>query len=196
MVKPLGTPTALSRYAGAVADGSEKQMKYVTTIKEREYLIDILDEHHVNLDGETYEVDFTAVGDQPVYSLLVNGQSYDAHVFLDEDTGVGLPTHQVLFLGAMYSAQVEDEREKRLRAAMGGRVTDQEEYHLKAPMPGMVVSVPVSEGQKVETGSVLLILESMKMQNELRAPRPGLIARLRVKPGDRVEQKQTLLSVV
>ena len=165
-------------------------MKYVTTIDEREYLIDILDEHHVSVDGVAYEVDFAPVGDQPVYSLLMNGKSYDAHVYLDEDTW------QVMCHGAMYSVVVEDEREKRLRAAMGGGVSGQEEYHLKSPMPGMVVSVPVCEGQTVEKGEVLLILESMKMQNELRSPRGGTIARLRVHPGDRVEQKETMLSVV
>ena len=165
-------------------------MKYVTTIDEREFLIDILDEHHVSVDGVAYEVDFAPVGDQPVYSLLMNGKSYDAHVYLDEDTW------QVMCHGAMYSVAVEDEREKRLRAAMGGGVSGQEEYHLKSPMPGMVVSVPVCEGQTVEKGEVLLILESMKMQNELRSPRGGTIARLRVHPGDRVEQKETMLSVV
>ena len=165
-------------------------MKYVTTVNEREYLIDILDEHHVNLDGQTYEVDFAMVGDQPVYSLLLDGKSYDAHVYLDEDTW------QVMCHGAMFSAQVEDEREKRLRAALGGKVSGQEEFHLKAPMPGLVVAVPVSEGQVIEQGTVLLILESMKMQNELRAPRAGVVTRLRVRPGDRVEQKETMLSVV
>ena len=165
-------------------------MKYVTTIKNHEYLVEIIDEHHVSVDGVTYTVDFAPVGDQPVYSLLMDGQSFDAHVYLDENTW------QVVYHGAMFSAVVEDEREKRLRASMGGGVSDQEEYHLKAPMPGMVVSVPVSEGQSVEKGTVLLILESMKMQNELRSPRPGVVARLRVRPGDRVEHKATLLSVV
>jgi biotin carboxyl carrier protein len=165
-------------------------MKYITTIGEREFLIDILDEHHVSIDGVVYVVDFAMVGDQPVYSLLMNGKSYDAHVYLDEDTW------QVMCHGTMYSAQVEDEREKRLRAAMGGKISGQEEYHLKAPMPGLVVSVPVHEGQVIEKGTVLLILESMKMQNELRAPRAGTVSRLRVHQGDRVEQKETMLSVV
>jgi biotin carboxyl carrier protein len=43
---------------------------------------------------------------------------------------------------------------------------------------------------------VLLVLESMKMQNELKAPRTGIISRVRVTAGERVEQKQTLLSVI
>ena len=63
-------------------------------------------------------------------------------------------------------------------------------------MPGLVVTIPVSEGQEVKRGQVILILESMKMQNELKSPRDGTIGRIRVKPGETVEQKQTLLSVM
>jgi biotin carboxyl carrier protein len=62
-------------------------------------------------------------------------------------------------------------------------------------MPGLVIAIPVVEGQEVKKGQVLLILESMKMQNELKSPRDGKISRIRVKPGESVEQKQALLSV-
>lgn len=165
-------------------------MKYVTTIKGREYNVDILDEHRVSVDGVIYQVDFMPIGDQPVYSLVVDGQSVDAHVYPNEDTW------QVIFQGALYSVWVEDEREKRLRAALAGRVAEHEDYQLKAPMPGMVVSIPVQEGQVIQKGDVLVILESMKMQNELRSPRDGKVIRVRVKVGDRVEHKETILSVV
>jgi len=165
-------------------------MKYVTTIDGREYIVDILDEHRVSVDGVTFQMDFMPVGDQPVYSLVVDGQSFDAHVYPNEDTW------QVLFHGTRFTASVEDEREKRLRAALAGRVAEHEDYHLKAPMPGMVVSIPVQEGQTIQRGEVLVVLESMKMQNELRSPRDGKVTRLRVKIGDRVELRETMLSVV
>jgi biotin carboxyl carrier protein len=63
-------------------------------------------------------------------------------------------------------------------------------------MPGMVISIPVQDGQAIHKGDVLVILESMKMQNELRSPRDGKVTRIRIKAGDRVEQKETILSVV
>jgi len=177
MVKPVG-------------EAEEIAMKYVTTIDGREYLIDILDEHQVSVDGVLHQIDFMPVGDQQVYSLVVNGKSVDANVYLNDDTW------QVLFQGNLYSASVEDEREKRLRAALGGRVAEHEDFHLKAPMPGMVISIPVIEGQTIRKGEVLAVLESMKMQNELRSPRDGKVIRVRIKPGERVEQKETILSVV
>jgi biotin carboxyl carrier protein len=60
----------------------------------------------------------------------------------------------------------------------------------------LIVTVPVSEGQTVEKGDVLVVLESMKMQNQLKSPRPGKVSRVQVKSGDSVEQRDTLLSVV
>jgi biotin carboxyl carrier protein len=62
-------------------------------------------------------------------------------------------------------------------------------------MPGQIVTVPVSEGQAVHKGEILIVLESMKMQNELKSPRDGKIGRIKVKAGDNVEQNQVLLVV-
>ena len=63
-------------------------------------------------------------------------------------------------------------------------------------MPGLVVAIPVSEGQQIEKGQVLVILESMKMQNELKSPHAGKVERVKVKAGESVEQRQLLLNVI
>jgi biotin carboxyl carrier protein len=62
-------------------------------------------------------------------------------------------------------------------------------------MPGLVVTIPVAEEQQVEKGQVLVVLESMKMQNELKAPRAGIVRNIRVKPGETVEQRQMMLAL-
>jgi len=165
-------------------------MKYVATIGEREILVEIINEQQVNVDGVIYNIDFESVSENTVYSLLANNKSFDALVY-EGDEG-----WQVLLLGSQYIFQVEDEREKRLRASLGGRIPENVDYHLRAPMPGLIIALPVSEGQEVNKGDVLVLLESMKMQNELRSPRAGKVNRVRVKPGDSVEQRDTLLSVV
>ncbi|HKI54811.1 MAG TPA: biotin/lipoyl-containing protein, partial [Anaerolineales bacterium] len=164
-------------------------MKYITTIDEQEFLVDLLDDKHVSVNGNTYKIDFESVSGQPVYSLIVDGKSHEGYVQeVDSDW-------QVLLRGRLYSVNVEDEREKRLRAAAGAGVAETGEYHLKAPMPGLVVTVLVEEGQEVKKGQVLLILESMKMQNELKSPRDGIVNRIKVKAGESVEQKQAMLSI-
>ncbi len=164
-------------------------MKYITTINEQEYFVEILDENHIRINDEDLDIDFQYVQGQPVFSLIVDGTSYEAYVYEDEGEW------QVLMRGDFYQVVVEDEREKRLLAASGGRVADRGEFHLKSPMPGLVIAVPVSEGQKIQKGDVLVILESMKMQNELRSPTDGIVTRIRIQEGDSVEQRQTMLSV-
>ena len=165
-------------------------MRYITTVEGKQFLVEIIDEKHVSVDGKVYEIDFESVSGQPVYSLIVDGKSHEAYAAQEEDNW------QVLLRGRLYPVTVEDEREKRLRSAAGGGVAETGEFHLKSPMPGLVVAIPVAEGQAVKRGQVLLILESMKMQNELKSPRDGIVGRVRVKPGETVEQKQTLLSVI
>ena len=164
-------------------------MKYITTIDDKEFIVELLDDRRVSVNGNTYKVDFETVSGQPVYSLIVDGRSHEAYVQEGDDDW------QVLLRGRLYSATVVDEREKRLRAAAGGGVAETGEYHLKAPMPGLIVAIPVEEGQEVKKGDVLLVLESMKMQNELKAPRDGIVSRIKVKPGESVEQKQSMLDV-
>jgi biotin carboxyl carrier protein len=165
-------------------------MKYVASTGDREILIEIIDDHHITVDGVSYEIDFKSVSEQTVYSLLANNESHEALVYESEEGW------QVLLHGSQYVLLVEDERERRLRASLGGGPPQNVDYHLRAPMPGLIVAVPVSEGQSIEIGDVLVILESMKMQNELKSPRPGTISRVQVQPGDSVEQRDTLLSVV
>lgn len=165
-------------------------MKYITTVEDKQFLVEIIDDKHISVDGKVYEVDFESVSGQPVYSLIVDGRSHESYV------APGDHEWQVLLRGRLYPVTVEDEREKRLRSAAGGGVAETGEFHLRAPMPGLVVTILVGEGQAIKKGQVLLILESMKMQNELKSPRDGTVGRIRVKAGETVEQKQTLLSVM
>lgn len=165
-------------------------MKYVTTVDGKEFTVEIVDEKHIRINERLLDVDFESISGQPVYSLLIGGKSYEAYVSPDDEQW------EVLLRGRLYQAEVQDEREKRLRSAGGAGAAEGGEFQMKAPMPGLVVAIPVEEGQQVKKGQVLLILESMKMQNELKSPRDGHIQRIKVKAGETVEQKQTLLSVI
>jgi biotin carboxyl carrier protein len=164
-------------------------MKYIATIEGKEYAIEVIDEKHIRMGDQVLQVDFEPVSGQPVFSLIVDGKSYESFVYRGEDLW------EVMLRGKQFSVLVEDEREKRLRVAGGGAIAEGVEYRLKAPMPGLVVMVTVEEGQAVEKGQVLVVLESMKMHNELKSPRAGTIGRIRAKAGETVEQKQTLLTV-
>jgi biotin carboxyl carrier protein len=164
-------------------------MKYIAEVDGLDFPVEILDEHHVRFGDEILEVDLAAVSGQPLYSMVVNHESYEGYVYPDEDRW------QVHLLGQFYQVRVEDEREKRLGSSGQQAILSGTEFVLKAPMPGLVVAIQVSEGQQVKKGQTLLILESMKMQNELCAPHNGTVSRLRAKVGETVQQKQILLNV-
>lgn len=163
--------------------------KYITTLGERQFTVELLKDNKVSVDGVIYDVDYEAMTGQQLVSLLVDGQSFDCHIYQDETDW------HVLMRGTLYTAQVEDEREKRLKAAAGQTGDDSGAYTLRAPMPGLVVKVPVKIGDEIEKGAVLVILESMKMQNELKSPRAGVVTAVEIKEGDSVEQKQVMVSL-
>ena len=64
---------------------------------------------------------------------------------------------------------------------------------MRAPMSGRIVSVPVQAGDVVEDGTVVVIIEAMKMENELRALRRATVVSVLVREGDNVQGGQPLL---
>jgi propionyl-CoA carboxylase alpha chain len=60
-------------------------------------------------------------------------------------------------------------------------------------MPGKVLEVRVAPGQAVDAGTVLVVLEAMKMEHHVTAPERGVIAEVRVAPGEQVENGALLL---
>jgi len=64
---------------------------------------------------------------------------------------------------------------------------------ITAPMPGKVVKLPVTEGQQVETGDVLVVLEAMKMETALQAESPAVVKQIQTAVGQRVDHGAVLL---
>ena len=64
-----------------------------------------------------------------------------------------------------------------------------------APMGGMIVELSVKEGERVEAGKQVLIMEAMKMKQVVTAHKDGTVSRIHVKPGDAVDAGQPLLTI-
>ncbi len=164
-------------------------MIYIATIDGQTFEIEINTEGQVTLAGERIFVDFLEVAERAVYSLIVNGESFEAYIDQTERGWL------VVLRGQQYEVDVEDERQRRLRLASGRDIAQSGEFQLKAPMPGLIISIPVEAGQSVAKGDDLVVLESMKMQNELKAPRDGVVSRVHVGAGGSVEQNQVLVTL-
>lgn len=95
--------------------------------------------------------------------------------------------------GQPRSVSIED-RSQMPRRASSRKAEAGNPDEVGAPMPGMVVTVAVSEGERVARGDVLLTLEAMKMEASVRAERAGVIGEVLVKPGMQVDAKDLLLT--
>ena len=164
-------------------------MKYIATVRDREYVIEIDPDRGILIDDEPQEIDYRRLPSGGMSSLLMNHRSIWAVV--DERNELW----DVLISGELYSVRVQDERAYRLEHMRTTGVEVQGEITITSPMPGIIISVPVSVGDSVEQGEKVVILESMKMENELRAPFDGVVTYVHVTPGESVEKDQQLVGI-
>jgi propionyl-CoA carboxylase alpha chain len=91
---------------------------------------------------------------------------------------------ELAYRGIQIPVYVYTEREAALVAAMPEKAAADTSKFLLCPMPGLVKAINVSEGQEVQAGDALAIVEAMKMENILRAERNGKVMKVNAKPGD------------
>jgi len=95
--------------------------------------------------------------------------------------------------GRVFRFRVRDPRAPKLARRRAQEDSSRGELH--APMPGLVVQVLTHEGEEVEAGHPLVVIEAMKMQNALVAPLKGRVRTIPVAPGTAVESGQLLLAI-
>lgn len=164
-------------------------MKYITTINDKQFEIEIGNDGRVLVNGEPREVDFLPL-EASLYSIIMNNQSLQVVV------GEGDGMYDLMIRGRRYEGKVLDERAQLMLMRGGLGESDSGEITIRSPMPGLVVAIPVTEGEEIVKGQTVIILESMKMQNELKSPRDGTVQRISVVPGESVEQKKILITIV
>ena len=164
-------------------------MKYYTKVNDKEYIIEVGQDNEISVNDEKYAIDFRWVAEGGMVSLLLNHRSLEAVVDERDDHW------EVLTDGELYTVFVQDERAYRLAQARGTGLDMGHEAGVKAPMPGLIIRVLVEVGDTVERNEKVVILESMKMENELRSPREGVVTAVHVTPGASVEKDQILILI-
>jgi propionyl-CoA carboxylase alpha chain len=86
--------------------------------------------------------------------------------------------------GASHIADVLPVHVAQLSRYMIEKVPPDLSKFLLCPMPGLLTALNVAEGDKVEAGQPLAVVEAMKMENILRAEKTGVVAKVQAKPGD------------
>ncbi|TVR23397.1 MAG: biotin/lipoyl-binding protein [Anaerolineaceae bacterium] len=161
-------------------------MKYVTILDGESYEVEIDKDGKITVNGEGRDVDFLALSPS-LYSIISDNRS--VQLVIDDADG----TVEVLMKGRMYETQVLDERALMMAQRRGGLGSSSGD--VQAPMPGLVVAVPVNVGDAVEKGQTVVVLESMKMQNELKSPIDGVVQTVTASAGQSVNKNDLLVTV-
>lgn len=121
------------------------------------------------------------------YRVTVNGQVYQVSI---EEVGTNTPVPKPAATPAEIptaQATPAPQATQVPKTAEGNSVT--------APMPGAILEIVVSEGQTVQAGEVVLLLEAMKMENEITAPVSGNIKKIVTSKGATVNTGDLLLVI-
>ena len=161
-------------------------MKYVAIINNQQYEIEIDEDGKVLINGAERDVDFLNLGGS-LFSVITENKSLEA--VIDDDEG----NIAVMMGGRLFETQVLDERAILMMQRRGVQEAGSGEVH--APMPGLIVEVAVQPDQQVDIGDTLIILESMKMQNELKSPIAGVVRSVHAAAGQAVEKNMLLVEI-
>ena len=123
--------------------------------------------------------------------VSVNGEEYEVEMLFENGKW------EVTIGGTVYDVEIDQEssrgkRKKRDSNRGGGPSSGL----ISSAIPGKIVSVLVSEGDDVDVGSVVIVLEAMKMQNEIKAGIDGRVKKIMCKPGERIEANVPLMEIV
>jgi biotin carboxyl carrier protein len=166
-------------------------MAFIAKLGDQSYTLEIEEIekslYRVSVDGNEFLVDGKKTG-RTNYSLIVDNRSFEIEVDHAEDE------YRVLVDGRNYHVNLVDERRVRIGGGQS-EIQLQGRQKVSVPMPGKVIAVLVSEGDSIEKGQGLVIVEAMKMENEVRSPIAGEVKEIKVKPGDAIEGGAVLLIV-
>lgn len=139
----------------------------------------------VTIRDETYEVDLQNISENCL-SLLIDGKAYTAYVAEEDNKRfVQIGDEQYLF----------EEPKEEVSGALGGAAAQVAETEIGPPMPGKVVKLLVNEGDRVEVGQGLVIVEAMKMEHEIKSTIEATVRKVNFSAGDLVNLGDVIIEL-
>ena len=139
---------------------------------------DVKDGYKISFEKKSFEASIKYELGGTLAELSINGNQHAVKV-----TPV-IGGYLLRLRGVEQVVKVMNSRIAELSDLMPVKLPTDTSKFLLCPMPGLVVSIMVSEGDIIEEGQSLAMVEAMKMENVLRAEKPGKVSKISVAEGD------------
>lgn len=162
--------------------GHERQVRddWVVVLNDEHHPVSVVSVeggHEVRYNGQTYVVRSRWAFGQLLFTGTINGTEIYVQVEREEQT------YRLFHNGSQADIKVITPKVAEFLQYMPKKAPPDMSSYLLSPMPGLLVSLAVEEGQSVNAGEELAVLEAMKMENTLLAERDCVVARINYEPG-------------
>ena len=159
-------------------------MMYKVLIKDQEIVV-------TKEDLDNLDVSFDK--NQGVYQVLKNEKSHQIN-HLNQSNGGKKQFLQVNDLNI--EATILNPLDQQVESMGLSNIDEHKSKSIHAPMPGLILDIMCKEGEDIEEGNSLLILEAMKMENVIKAEGSGTILKIHKAVGETVEKGQLIIEIV
>ncbi|WP_304129878.1 biotin/lipoyl-containing protein [Ignavibacterium album] len=165
--------------------------EFVSRIKDNKYSIRFVDDSHLYLNKVAYRYSVKKISPTE-FVLTLNNKTYLCSVTENQHSSFEIVVNsnslKVTSL-SLIADKAEELLKSQTRAHSAGMIVN-------APMPGLILKIKKQNGDYVERGETVMILEAMKMENEIRAPISGNLVLNSVTEGKSVEKNVKLFEII
>ncbi len=141
-----------------------------------------------DLNGKPFAVEFLGHCDHQL-KIMLNGRNEVIYCSINDDQKTIVNFH-----GLNFTCHRTDQLNETIDYAQGAKANDK--TLLVSPMPGKVVKINVKEGDKVTAGTVMIVVEAMKMENNITATTDATVKHIFVAENEMVDNKKQLVELI
>jgi biotin carboxyl carrier protein len=146
--------------------------------------------YRITIHGNEYIVDVPNPHERPIRTT-VNGEEIEVYVENNAQHKYAADSSNTVAFDHTITEPTIQQKSKPQSAL---KLTDST-GDIKSPLPGIIVSISVKEGDRVEPGQELCVLEAMKMNNPIRSTISGIVMKIHVTIGQQVQHGRPLMTV-
>lgn len=128
-----------------------------------------------------------------IYQVLKDGKSFRLSQIGTGDNG---KIQQLQINNLNIEAKILDQLDQQVESMGLSDIDEHKSKNVIAPMPGLILDIMCSEGEEIEEGKSLLILEAMKMENVIKAEGSGTISKIHKSIGNTVDKGQLIIEII